>query len=439
MPTEIEDQIRNYFAWVETRTGHNLRPPLANNPDRDAPVGAVSRLQVESLTAVRVDTAQTRTPRPRAGRFPILLAAAATIAVVAGLAVIGSDRGESPTAPATQPTDPEQAEVAPLPGWEGNLAMKIYMNPNATDTQLELVDQTLANASDLIAAWEYLDADASLQEYERILADEPGTFELLNTDNVLTTFNLVANPEASAASLRQLAAALKVLPGVYDVITPDQARRRDDATNTVGLFPTGDLDAVLLAGFGTPQSAVDAYLADRTRPDVLPDGYSATYSVSDTAERVDDNLSLVRFSLATENDSGDGLLLVRQVASVSEPERWVVVSGGIATFTIDQLEYREGRLSGSFSNEMGGQTEIDVYDATSGERVGRASDNPFVIDNLSSPALSVRFWNTTADGGYPIAVFADALVRDGETVTDIGASALRDTYPTETQPQVEAP
>ncbi|HYN35331.1 MAG TPA: hypothetical protein VES40_22080 [Ilumatobacteraceae bacterium] len=211
------------------------------------------------------------------------------------------------------------------------------------------------------------------------------------------------------------------------------------STNAVGLFPAGDLDAVLLAGFGTPQSAVDAYLADRTRPDVLPNGYSATYSVSDTAERVGDNLSLVQFSIATENDSGDGLLLVRQVASVSEPERWVVVSGGIATFTIDQLEYREGRLSGSFSNEMGGQTEIDVFDAASGERVGRSSDNPFVIDNLSSSALSVRFWNTTADGGYPIAVFAEGLVRDGEIVTDIGASALSGTYPTETQPQVEAP
>lgn len=232
MPTEIEDQIRNYFEWVETRTGHNLRPPLANNPDRAAPVGAVSRLQVESPTALRVDTAQTRTPRPRAGRFPILLAAAATIAVVAGLAVIGSYRGESPTPPATQPTDPEQAEVAPLPGWEGNLAMKIYMNPNATDTQLELVDQTLANASDLIAAWTYLDADASLQEAERILADEPGTFELLNPDNVITTFNLVANPAAPAASLRQLAAALQQLPGVYDVITQDQARRQSPSGPT---------------------------------------------------------------------------------------------------------------------------------------------------------------------------------------------------------------
>jgi hypothetical protein len=132
------------------------------------------------------------------------------------------------------------------------------------------------------------------------------------------------------------------------------------------------------------------------------------------------------------------LLLVRQVASASEPERWVVDSGGIATFTIDQLEYRNGRLSGSFSNEMGGQTEIDVYDAASGKRVGRSSDNPFVINDLQSSALSVRFWNTTADGGYPIAVFAEGLVRAGETVTGIGASALFDTYSTATPQQAEA-
>jgi len=210
-----------------------------------------------------------------------------------------------------------------------------------------------------------------------------------------------------------------------------------DASTSIGLFPAGDLAAVMLAGFGTPQSAVDAYLADRTRPDVLPNGYSATYSVSDTAERVSDDLTIVGFSLATENNSGDGLLLVRQVAPPSEPERWVVVNGGISTFTIDELDYRDGQLNGSFSNDMGGLTEIDVYDATSGERVGRATENPFVIDDLQASAVAVRFWNTTADGGYPIAVFAEALVHNGETITNVGASALRDTYSNGTQQPTE--
>ena len=208
---------------------------------------------------------------------------------------------------------------------------------------------------------------------------------------------------------------------------------------SIGLFPVGDVAAVVAAGYDSPQAAVDAYLADRTRPEVLPDGFPATYSVSDIAPpRVGDDAAIVGFSLATDEDSGDGLLLVRQVGSGSEPERWVVVGGGIATFTIDELDYRDGQLSGSFTNEIGGQTQIDVYDAMSGERLGSSTDNPFVVDGLTAPAVAVRFWNTVADGGYPIAVFAEALVHDGEAVADIGASALHNQYFDAIQQQFEA-
>lgn len=63
--------------------------------------------------------------------------------------------------------------------------------------------------------------------------------------------------------------------------------------------------------------------------------------------------------------------------------------------------------------------------------------DPFTIDALPASAVTVRFWNTVADGGYPIAVFAEAIVQADETVTDVGASALHDPYYEAIRPQVE--
>lgn len=195
----------------------------------------------------------------------------------------------------------------------------------------------------------------------------------------------------------------------------------------IGVFPEGDLDAVTAAGYATPQSVVDAYLADRTRPDALPDGYTATYSIGTTV-RTGDDTAITGFNLATTEDSGDGMLLVQQVAAPTEPERWVVINGGIITFTIDQIDYRNGQLTGAFSNDIGGRTDVYVYDATTGERIASATGSPFAIDGLDAAALSVRFWNTVADGGYPIAVFAEAGVNDGDSVAGIGAESLWPAY-----------
>jgi hypothetical protein len=204
----------------------------------------------------------------------------------------------------------------------------------------------------------------------------------------------------------------------------------------IGVFPAGGLDAVTAAGYATPQSVADAFLADRTRPEVLPDGYTATYSVG-TTMRTGDDTAIVGFNLATTEDSGDGMLLVQQVASATEPARWVVLNGGIATFTIDQMDYRNGQLTGSFSNDIGGRTDVYVYDAVTGERIANTTGSPFTIDGLDAAAVSVRFWNTVADGGYPIAVFAEAGVNDGESVAGLGAASLWPAY-VEAQQAAEA-
>jgi len=273
----------------------------------------------------------------------------------------------------------------------------------------------------------------------------------------------VATPHRGRSRLLLVAASFVLVAGVGGVLaTRDHGRTPttgvgtdvpalatavpnvDATTLAMGLFPAGDLADVTSAGYATPQSAVDAYLADRTRTEMLPDGYGASYSVADRVVRTSDEQAIVGFSLMTSADSGDGLLLTRQVAPTNEPERWVVVQGGIGSFDIDELDYHDGRLTGSFSSGTGGRTEVSVRDAVTGELLGSSTDNPFTLDGLSSPAVSVRFWNT-GDGKYPLAVFAEALVHDGEAVRALGQAALAPEYyagmdtPAEVAPFVTGP
>lgn len=253
-----------------------------------------------------------------------------------------------------------------------------------------------------------------------------------------------------------LAVAATVVVAVAGLVVLDRARADDPAPPTdlpradlptvdprsaaIGLYPAGDLAAVVAAGYSTPQAAVAAYLADRTRTEVLPDGYTVTAAVSEVEPvRVDDS-AIVGFSLQTVDDGGDGLLLARQVAQASSPERWVVVAGGIASVAIAELDYRDGRLSGSIAtDEAGGRNVIDVYDAVTGERLASTTDDPFTFEGLSAPAVSVRLWRTEGDGGFPRANFAEALVHDGETVTDVGAAALSDQYSSAVQQRMDQP
>jgi hypothetical protein len=218
-------------------------------------------------------------------------------------------------------------------------------------------------------------------------------------------------------------------------------------SSALGLFPRGDLEAVRSAGFATPEAAADAYLIDRTRPETLPDGYSATHLIYDGAVPDGDTRAIVGFKLQTDADSGDGLLLAERVSGAGEAQRWVVLYGGVKSLDITELEYRDGRLSGSFTSKIGGRIHVSVYDAVSGDQLAPvatsdvaparndqdARSRPAVgsieFDGLSADAVAVRLWNTNDQpGGHKVALFAEALVHDGELVTDIGENRLADRY-----------
>jgi len=137
MSTEIKDQISNYFGWVESETSLNLRPPAASTPDHVTRASPHS--DVGLLTDLKLDVDRRQQPLGN-GRM-ILLAVAVTVALVGGLAAIVSYRPETPAAPVTQATQSESTGDSPLPGWERNIAMKVFVHQNATDSQVNAVQR----------------------------------------------------------------------------------------------------------------------------------------------------------------------------------------------------------------------------------------------------------------------------------------------------------
>lgn len=233
------------------------------------------------------------------------------------------------------------------------------------------------------------------------------------------------------------------------------------------LFPPANSSEV----FPTPEAAVGAYLRDRTGDEVLPHDLTGglpddevasapklpmSFSLVQTnptmVESDDANetaTAAVEFSLQTTDDSGDGLALVRQIAPAGQPEQWVVTAAGVASFGIDEVTFEAGHLTGSFTSEVGGRTEVMVFDAATGELLDSSAfpgaglspdDSPvpntdliapaavgdFEFDGLAVDTVTVRFWNTNAQpDGHPVAVFAETAVARGSTVRDQGRPAVQ--------------
>lgn len=104
-----------------------------------------------------------------------------------------------------------------LARWEGGVEMIVFMNPTATDDQLQLVEDALGAQSQFIAESTYCDEACSLTEADRIFAGEPGVRDLLTEENILTQYKAVPTEDTDVELLRQVSDAFSELPGVYDV------------------------------------------------------------------------------------------------------------------------------------------------------------------------------------------------------------------------------
>ncbi|MEM9513620.1 MAG: FtsX-like permease family protein [Actinomycetota bacterium] len=104
-----------------------------------------------------------------------------------------------------------------LARWEGGVEMIVFMRPQATDEQLQLVEDNLTEQSQFIASFTYCDEQCSLDEADRVLAGEPGVRELLDENNITTQFKAVPTEGTDVELLRQLSGAFSELPSVFEV------------------------------------------------------------------------------------------------------------------------------------------------------------------------------------------------------------------------------
>jgi cell division transport system permease protein len=104
-----------------------------------------------------------------------------------------------------------------LARWEGGVEMIVFMNPTATQDQLQQVSDALTAQDQFIQEYTYCDEVCSLEEADRIFAGEPGVRDLLTEETILTQFKAVPTEDTDVELLRQVSDAFSELPGVYDV------------------------------------------------------------------------------------------------------------------------------------------------------------------------------------------------------------------------------
>ncbi len=257
---------------------------------------------------------------------------------------------------------------------------------------------------------------------------------------------------------RPATTADQILPGTN---TSDPSIPPDSTLPPIGaapiadldaLFSTDDVDPALTSPNDDPTIVANAYLADRTRSQVLPGEYPIEITVegdalSYTPESIG-NQAVVRFSMQLPQDYSDGYLLLDQTAPFGEPKRWVVSGAETASFGLDSLRFENGTVSGSYTSEIGGLTEVTIYDISTGEALAPTLDvipseeidledpartefpaalGRFKFSNVDTDAVAVRLWNTNAQaGGTPVALFAEGLVRRGENIDFEGAHPIAD-------------
>lgn len=104
-----------------------------------------------------------------------------------------------------------------LARWEGGVEMIVYMQPGATQEQLEFIGSNLDQNSQVIESWTYCDSACSVAEADRVLAGEPGIRDLLDEGNIPTQFKAVPTDGTNVELLRLAADAFDDGPGVFEV------------------------------------------------------------------------------------------------------------------------------------------------------------------------------------------------------------------------------
>ena len=136
-----------------------------------------------------------------------------------------------------------------LSKWSGGVQMIVYVNYSATPEQVDAIKQVIESNPTVVDVkkLDYLDYDRSLAEAKRLLAGDPGTFALLNKNNLPTEFKVVPMPGKTDV-LVGLADGFDGLPKVERVVLArDQVQQISKLRNFVQTVTVG-LSVLLLVG-----------------------------------------------------------------------------------------------------------------------------------------------------------------------------------------------
>lgn len=109
--------------------------------------------------------------------------------------------------------------------WNNDVSFIVYMNPDASDAQIDAIRRDL-DRSPQVDAVEYFDDEKSYELYERIFAqDQPEMLDALQMGDLPTSFQ-VKPTNSDAAVVQEMANSYRPKTGVYDVDFPDEQVRQ---------------------------------------------------------------------------------------------------------------------------------------------------------------------------------------------------------------------
>lgn len=130
--------------------------------------------------------------------------------------------------------------------WQGGIEFIVFVQPEATDDQIDAIDRLLAE-SPQVENTEYVDTDATFEEFQDLFADSPEIVETVDPEALPTSYRVVP-VDKSAETIAALRNAFQAQPGVYEVVAAiDSIRTVQDMSSLFQLIALGVAIALVVA------------------------------------------------------------------------------------------------------------------------------------------------------------------------------------------------
>jgi cell division transport system permease protein len=104
--------------------------------------------------------------------------------------------------------------------WEGGVEMIVYVNPEASEDQRAIVEQTLEDNSALVEDYSYCDVNCALADADVRFAADPTTRAQLTEQNIPRSYKVVPRDGTNIEDMRALDETLRGVPDVRSVVYP---------------------------------------------------------------------------------------------------------------------------------------------------------------------------------------------------------------------------